>query len=237
MQQKLLRKAGLLGVVATALGFFIAGCVDEPNPPVYGNVPCTVRYVHAVKDVGAVDVWIDDVKAFSSMSYMQNSPYKADIKAGNRFIRLVPTGGDTSAAVYRRLVSFRSFMKMTAVFFDYSGSPEMLLTQERFTYSNETNKLGDTAQVKLINVNTSENQMKLVSESLTGPTLIGAVDAYSLSPYTKVLGGAYKMYVLNASDEEVKEINLTLTGMTRYSFIVVGTTDEPNVLTLEDDKN
>ncbi len=237
MQQKLLRKAGLLGVVATALGFFIAGCVDEPTPPVAPPVTSSVRFVHAVFGAPAVDIWVDSLKVFSNVSYSQNTPYKTDIKSGNRFIRLVPAGSDTASAVFRQLVSIRSFTKMTVVFVGDAADMGLLLTQERFTYSNETKKLADTAQVKLINTNLAGSAVKLVKDAVTGPTVIGAVDPFKLSSYTNVLGGAYKFFVVTSADEEVKEVNITLTGKTRYTFILVGDLASPEVLTLEDDKD
>ena len=236
MQQKLIRKAGLLGIILTAVGVYLAGCVDEPNPPAPPRMECSVRFVHAFEGGQAVDIWLDGDKIVSNATYKSVSAYDAKIKAGNRFVRLVPAGSsDTSQAVYRRLVSFRSFMKMTAVFFDGDGDWALLLTQERFTYADEWTALGDSSSVKLINVNSSANPIKLVKETASGPTVVGPVGVFTLSPYTPVIQGAYNFFIVTSTGDEMKSLDFTLEPKKRYSFIVVGTLASPEVLTLVDD--
>jgi hypothetical protein len=236
MQQKLIRKAGLLGIILTAVGVYLAGCVDEPNPPSPPRMECSVRFVAAFQDAPAVDIWLDGEKIVSNATYKSVSAYDAKIKAGNRFVRLVPAGSaDTSQAIFRRLVSFRSFMKMTAIFFDNNAEWEFLLTQERFTYADEWSKLADTSSVKLINVNSGLTPIKMVKESASGATVVGPVGVFTLSPYTNIINGTYKFFIVTATGDEMKSLDFTLEPKKRYSFIVVGSLASPEVLTLVDD--
>ncbi|MDH7515994.1 MAG: DUF4397 domain-containing protein [Bacteroidota bacterium] len=240
MHQKLVRKAGLLGFVCALAGFILVGCIDEPDPPIVEKIPCTVRFIHAVKDVPAVDIWIDEQKVFSGLAYKANTPYIADIKAGTRFIRVLPAGnGDTTQAIFRQLVSLRSFMKMTAVFYGPDAMTiGLLITQERFTYADELKPLGDTlSSVKLINVNVSEERLTLNEGSPSGPRLIGPVAAYSLSPYTMLPVGQRTFYLMTEGGNEMKSlVDFNLQPKTRYSFIAVGDLANPDLLTLIDDQ-
>jgi hypothetical protein len=240
MQQKLLRKAGLLGIILSAVGVFFAGCVDEPTQPTPPHMFSTVRWVHANADLPAVDLYVDGDKMaeFTGKSFKDVSTYNPNVKAGIRYLRLVPAGSnDTAQAIYRRQVNFRSFMKTTVVFYSNQGTPDVLVTQERFTYADETKALGDTAaSIKLINVNTAEVAISLVKDDVSsGPTLIGPVDSYSLSSYTMLRVGAMKMFILNADGAEMTSFDFTAKAKTRYSFILVGDLAAPVLLPLTDD--
>jgi len=239
MQQKLLRKAGLLGVILAVSGVILTGCIDEPNPPVVEKVPCTVRFVHGVKDAPPVDIWVDGQVLLSNIAYKASSQYVADIKAGDRFIRLVPAGvSDTGQAVFRQKVSLRAFTKMTAVFYGPDAqSIRLLITQERYTYADELTPLGDSAAIKLINVNVSEERVRLAENSATGPTFVGPANAYSLTSYAKVPTGTYTFYLMTEGGNEMMQVNYSLQAKTRYSFIAVGDLATPELLTLVDAPN
>lgn len=237
MHQKLLRKAGLLAVIASALGVMLAGCVDEPNPPVVDKVESSVRFVHAVGDAPAVDVWADGVKIASGLSFKGSSAY-VPVRSGNRFIRLLPAGStDTTQAVFRQLITFRSYSKITSVFYGLvsSSSVSLLSTQERFTYADETKNLVDTADVKLINVNVSEETIKIADGAAGGPTVVGPVAKYTLSSYKKVKAGAYTFFLVTDAGTEMKSFSFTLAAKNRYSFIAVGDLAAPEILLLKDD--
>jgi hypothetical protein len=235
MQQKLLRKAGLLLVAVIALGWGLSGCIDEPNPPVRDEVTSSVRFVHAVSDAPAVDIWADGVKVAENVGYKGYTSY-LNINSGNRFIRVTPAGSDTSQAVFRQLTSFRSVTQMTIVFFGLSSSGiNMLLTQERFTYSDETDLLADSADVKIININERLEAVKAVADSISGPTLLPAVNAYALSPYRKIIAAPYNfVFVTDPQAAEVTRLSMTLSAKSRYSFILFGTAAEPQLLALTD---
>jgi hypothetical protein len=239
MQQKLLRKAGLLGIILSAVAVFLVGCVDEPTQPTPPKMKSTVRWVHANADLPAVDLYVDGDKMseFTGKSFKDVSTYNENVNAGIRYLRLVPAGAnDTAQAIYRRQVNFRSFMKTTVVFYSNAGSPDVLVTQERFTYADETKALGDTAaSVKLINVNTSDESITLVKDDVSGATLVGPVDKYTLSSYTMLRIGAMKMYILKGDGTEMINFDFTLTAKTRYSFILVGDLQSPVLLPLIDD--
>lgn len=237
MQQKLLRKAGLLGLVLCAGGMFLAGCVDEPTPPVVERMQSTVRFVHAVPDAGSVDLWMDGTKIASGIGYKGTVNYM-DIPSGLRFFRLTPTGQDTSKAIFRQLVSMRALYKTTAVFFGLVNNNfvNFLQTQERLTYADETNKpaLVDSADVKLMNMNMMESAITM-QDGPSGATLIGPVEAYTLSTYTHVKGGAYTFYVM-AGGVEVTHFDATVsTPKYRYTYILVGDSQNPEVLRLQDE--
>lgn len=243
MQRKL-HKAGLLVIVLAFSGLVLAGCVDEPNPPVIEKVTASVRFVHAVSDGPAVDIWSDGNKIKENISFKGYTPY-LEINAGDRFIRITPTGQDTSKAIFRQRTSFRSFTKMTMVFFGLAANDNVgaVLTQERFTYSDETAKLVDSADVKLINVNAGEVPIVLVdgtTDGISGKQLIGGpINSGGLSAYVRIAAGTYKFYV-GTSGVEVTNKSFELKNKTRYSFILVGSAATPEnseLLTLQDDPN
>ncbi len=242
MQRKL-HTAGLLIAVFALASVVLTGCVDEPNPPVIEKVTASVRFVHAVSDAPAVDIWVDGARVATNVSFKQASSYLT-INAGERIIDVTPTGQDTTNSVYRQRTSIRSFMKMTLVFYGLAGNANInaMLTQERFTYSDETKKLVDSADVKVINVNAGEVPAVLVdgtNDGVSGPQLIAATNAGSLSAYKKVKAGTYKFY-LTSSGIEVTNKQFEIKTGHRYSFILVGSAATPEnseVLTLQDDPN
>ena len=233
MRQKLLQKAGLLGLVMLTTGVFLSGCIDEPNPPVLGRVTSEVRFVHAVPDAPAVDIWVDGDKVLSGVPYKAASEYLV-VNSGNRFLRLVPAGGDTSSAVFRRMVSVRSLTKMTMAFANSAADPALLITQERFTYADETSKLVDSCDVKLINLSGTGEALAL--ENTNDEVLIPAVNAGSLSAYTRLMAGSTDFYVVRGNGSRAVEFsfNLQKPGY-RYSFVVVGNAGGLEVLTLQDE--
>jgi len=238
MRQKLLQKAGLLSLVLLMTGMFLSGCIEEPNPPVLDRVTSEVRFVHAVPDAPAVDIWVDDKVVAPNVGYKGFTSYLT-VKAGNRWIRVVPAGADSSTALFRRQVSVRSLTKMTMAFFNSTAQMDMLLTQERFTYADETSMLVDSCDVKLINLaNTSVTyvvQRKIGEgdyEDIT-PEVGGA----DLTSYVRVLSETNDFAITDYdTNGRVVEFNKTLgkPGY-RYSFIVVGNSGEVDVLTLQDE--
>lgn len=236
MQQKLLRQAGLMVVAVLTAGVVLTGCIDEPNPPVLDRITSEVRFVHAVPDAPGVDIWVDGEKMVSNVGFKGVSPYLV-VKSGNRFIRLVPAGADTGSAVFRRLVSVRSLTKMTMAFYNTAADVQQLITQERFTYADETSMLVDSCDVKLINLGGGE-QVKLARKTgeTTSEDLIPLIAAGSLSSYRRVLAGAGDFYIVNQGSQRVITFpfDFQKPGY-RYSLIVVGTSLQREVLTLQDE--
>jgi hypothetical protein len=243
MQRKL-HAAGLLITVFTIAGVMLAGCVDEQDPTVIEKVTSSVRFVHAVSDAPAVDIWVDNAKVATSVSFKQASAYLT-INAGERTIDVTPAGSsDTSQSVFRQRTSIRSFMKMTLVLSGLVGNANItpILTQERFTYSDETSKLVDSSDVKLINVNAGSVPAVLVdgtNDGVSGPQLITSINSGSLSAYKRIKAGSYKFYVTSSGIEVTQKQFEIKTGH-RYSFILVGSAATPEnseLLTLQDDPN
>ena len=80
MQQKLLRKAGLLGMVLLLSGVVLTGCIDEPNPPVLDRITSEVRFVHASPDAPAVDITLTDgTILFGAVAQMEGNAKFADL--------------------------------------------------------------------------------------------------------------------------------------------------------------
>ncbi|MCZ7558210.1 MAG: DUF4397 domain-containing protein [Bacteroidia bacterium] len=237
MHQKLLRQAGLLAVVLLTTGFVLTGCIDEPNPPVLDRITSEIRFIHASPDAPSVDVYVDEIKVVSSVGYKGFSNY-LEVKSGNRFLRLVPAGGDTSQAVFRRQVSVRSFTKITMAFHGSATDVQLLATQERFTYADETSKLVDSCDVKLININSGGDAVKLaVKEGETGARdIIPSVNMASLSSYRRVLSESNEYYLINANNQRVVTIPFEFKKPGyRYSVLFIGTSLSREALVLQDE--
>ncbi len=236
MQQKLLRQAGWLAVAMLTTGIMLTGCIDEPNPPVLDRITSEIRFVLAIPGAPAVDVYVDEVPVASSVSYKGFSNY-LEIKSGNRFLRLVPAGGDTSTAIFRRQVSVRSFTKITMAFFGTMAELDLLATQERFTYADETSKLLDSCDVKLVNVNLGGEAIKFARKvnDTDAQDLIPAVNQKSLSSYKRVLCESNDFYLVIGNSRVVTfAFDLKKPGY-RYTFLFIGDATSREVLTLQDE--
>lgn len=237
MRQTLLQKAGLLSLVLLATGVFLSGCIEEPNPPVLDRVTSEVRFVHAVPDAPAVDIYVDNEKVVSNAGYKAFSGY-LKVNSGNRFLRVVPAGADTSSAVFRRLVSVRSLTKMTMAFYNSVADVSLLITQERFTYADETSKLADSSDIKLINLAGTGEALALQKkiDDQTVEEWIPEVNAGSLSAYNRFPAGTVDFYVARSNNSRAAEFNFELKKPGyRYSFIVIGNSGGLEVLTLQDE--
>jgi len=254
MQQMLLRKAGLLGILIASAGLMLGGCVDEPNPPVVDHVTSLVRFVQAIPDAPTVDIWVDGARVASNQNYKSVVNYMV-LNAGNRFIRITPAGSDTSQAIFRQLTTIRSFTKNTMIFYGFSANADVnaLVTQERFTYSDETKSLKDSAAVKLINVRAGETVTLNASaaDGTPGSTLLGpvlgvgvtpanATDLLLLSSYKKIVAdnSDSKFFVMSGATEVIsftEMLKYSTNQGYRYTFILIGATPTPEVLRLQDD--
>lgn len=242
MQHTLIRHAGLLALVFIATGFMLTSCVDEPDPIVADRITSEIRFVHAVPVLQPVDIWIDNEKFLPNLAYRAVDNYRS-VASGNRFIRVVPAGLDSSNAIYRRSVSMRSLMKMTIAFYGSGADPQMLITQERFTYADETSALVTDADVKIINLNSSGNVFGFYSgpvggelEELIPPVGYGELTAYERLDATK--GGPY--HIANAIDTLTLKLvsgeNFDLkTPGHRYTIIVTGNDGTKDALALQDE--
>lgn len=240
MQQKLLRKAGLLGMVFLLSGVVLTGCIDEPNPPVLDRITSEVRFVHAVPNADLVDIWVDDEPIVTNVSYKAASEYLT-VNSGNRFFRVVPAGQDSSNAVFRSQVSVRSLMKITAVFFNSAEDVQLLTTQERFTYADETSKLvNDSCEVKLINLNSRSESFGLARKIGENDyeVVINPVQAGALSPYLRMPAMSGEFYAGRDGGGVVLEsaiTDATFAHPHRYTVIVVGDSGSLELVKLQDE--
>jgi hypothetical protein len=236
MQQKLLRKAGLLSILLTAVGFLVAGCVDEPNPTVVPPMTTLVRFVHATPDDnGSMDIWLDSKVYASAIAFKGNTPY-ITVPSGDHFVRIVPSGQDTAKAVFRQATSFRSLYKMTAVFAGSAAASDIILltTQERLSYADETTKLVDSADIKLININVGGLPVSL-AQGASRTEMFAELTSPNLSIYHRFKTGSYDFYLLNAAKADLKNFQMDLVPHYRYTFVVVGTGTDVDVLRLQDE--
>ncbi len=237
MRQKLLQKAGLLSLVLLASGVFLTGCIDEPNPPVLDRVTSEVRFIHAVPDGPAVDIWVDGKVEAANVSFKGYSGYLT-INSGNRFLRVVPAGADSSAAVFRQLVSVRSLTKMTMVFYNSVAEVGLLITQERFTYADETSKLVDSTDVKLINLANTGLPYKLqrkVSDDVYAD-MIAPLAAGSLTAYKRLLAEENSFAIATEGNSRVVEFDYNFQKQGhRYTVVVVGNTGSLGAIQLQDE--
>jgi hypothetical protein len=239
MQQKLLRKAGLLGMVLLLSGVVLTGCIDEPNPPVLDRITSEVRFVHAVPDAPAVDIWVDNEPVVTNVSYKAASGYLT-VNSGTRFFRVVPAGQDSSNAVFRRQVSVRSLTKMTVAFFNTVSDVALLMTQERFTYADETSILVDSCDVKLINLNSRGEAFGISKdigasgyEEIIFPVQAGFLSAYNRIP---VQSGDFYASRENGTVDLDSQFPFTFEAPGyRYTFIIVGDSGQLEVLRLQDE--
>lgn len=239
MQQKLLRKAGLLGIVLLTAGVALTGCIDEPNPPVLGQITSNVRFVHAVPNAGAMDIYADENKIASNVGYKGYSQYLT-VNSGNRFLRLVPAGQDTSQAVFRQLVSVRSLTQITMAFHNAAEDVMLLSTQERFTYADETSMLQDSCDVKVLNLNSRGENFGISYEVSEGnyEVLLDPVSAGSLSAYVRVPGQTQNFYAARDNGTVVLDSKFSSSLETpgyRYTFVIFGDSGVLEVLKLQDE--
>ncbi len=234
MRQKLLQKAGLLSLVLLASGVFLSGCIDEPNPPVLDRVTSEVRFVHAIPDGPAMDIWVDGEAVVTNVNYMGYSGYLT-VNSGNRFLRVVPAGADSSAAIFRQLVSVRSLTKMTIAFANSKDDVSLLITQERFTYADETSMLTDSTDLKLINLSNTGVPYKLqrkVSDQ-DYEDMIAAIDKNVLTPYLRFSAeqnGFAGFAIATGGNSRVVEFDHTFQKPGyRYTFIIVGPDSQSNL--------
>jgi hypothetical protein len=248
MQQKLLRKAGLLSILLTLVGTMLTSCINEPDPTIPPPMTSKVRFVNAISDAGKMDVWVDSLKVATDVSYKDITPYLT-LHAGDRYIRLTHAGDDTSQAVYRGIFTIRSLTMNTMAFLGYlAGTSGCYATQERLVYADETAALVDSADVKLINLNVQIKTAKLEETLKTAQQKDSTVMRIDLSKYKDAAGnqwwlssyvrmpiGDHKFTVIDENSAKVKEFDYTFTTKQRYTFIVVGTTGAADVLLLKDD--
>lgn len=233
MQQKLYRKAGLLCMLVTAVGLVIVGCINEPNPTGPQRMTTLVRFVNALPDGNGVDIWADSARIATNLAYKDFTKYLV-VPAGNRFMRVTYTGQDTGQAVFRLLVTYRSQTKCTSVFQGYAATKTVFntVTQERFTYADETSKLVDSADVKLMNMNVGNSNAFLME----GTTQLspGIPNSY-LSSYIRLKTGDHTFRVVDERAAVViSPFSFPLEGHHRYTFIVVGFSPY-EILTLTDE--
>ena len=223
MHQKLLQKAGLLGLMIVAAGYVLSGCIDEPNPPVIDRLTSRVRFVHADPSLGAVDLWVDGVKKASNVSYKGFVDYM-DINSGVRLIQLTEAGKtDTVGALFAAPTSFRSLTQMLLFFYPGQNGLASYIAQEKFTYANEKTGINaDSARVRVINLTSQGVAFFKGSE-----TFLSEVAAGTLSPYRNcVASAAFTMDVKTSpANADITSVSVTPASKERFTYFLMGQGD------------
>ena len=270
MRYKLLRRLGLLGVAFAISGVGLTGCLDEPDIPVIERMMTPLRIVNVMVDVEnppAVDVWIDSTR-FANIGYTDVVDY-TDIPSGTRFLRVTLSGNDTTEAILRGEIFLRSLTQTTMVLQgrpfeipppdpgdpDDQGGPSITVTQERFTYSDETAALpADSGTIKFIHcIVASRRDVKLGELDFRGIRMSGGepvdttfinnvfsppvenTDRPNLSSFTKFPVGSYDMSIIFPTPRNQFSMEVE---RKRWTFIYSGILDagqikHENLLKLE----
>jgi Domain of unknown function (DUF4397) len=189
MQRKLLRIAGLYGMLLATFGALLAGCVDEPTIEPVGQMITPLRFVNCIVDLPdsalAVDIWLDSTKYVDGLGYKGIEDYK-NVHSGTRYLRVTIAGAaDTSNPLLGGRIFFRSLAQTTMLLHgrlnaagnDDAGILGLTITQERSTYSDETAKLPqDSGRIKLIHCVVSHTTSKAGAITLFDTTTIAGTE-------------------------------------------------------------
>lgn len=228
MQQKLLQKAGLLSLMIVAVGYFLNGCIDEPNPPVVEKLTSKIRFIHADYTLGAIDIWIDWQKVASNVDYKSFIDYR-DVQSGNRWLKI--TDAATGDTLLTEKTSIRSLTQMTIFFYPGQTGTAYYIAQEKFTYANEETTISpDSSKVKVINL--TNVPVTFVRDDWTGPTVIDEVAAGTLTPYRNFITGSFSMFVVSKGSQ-VASTPVTPSAKKRYTYFLMGG-GTPYLLVLSD---
>jgi hypothetical protein len=79
-----------------SLGLFIPGCSKDDETPVNSPPPGNARVmvVHASPDAPGVDLFVDNVRVDSNLTFLQNTGYLT-VTAGLRTVKVTATGSNT----------------------------------------------------------------------------------------------------------------------------------------------
>lgn len=267
MRQKLLRRVVLFGMLLITISGFYTGCIDEPTISELEPMTMTARFVNAVRTstnaTPAIDVYINGEKKISNLAYGTNTAYLNSLKPGEwKFF--VTVAGAPQDTIIEQNITLASLTQQTIVIYDLAQKTSFKVQQgkvlqsiERYTYSDETKKLGDTASVKIIHANylgAAKVQLKAQKSTDTSATVVisgplsdathqpttAGIDYGQPSPYSypfkKLLFGNYTFSFVNAGNGLlIKDIVVDISKAKRYTFALVGDATDPKIIKLDDD--
>lgn len=255
MHQKLLRNVVLIGIALVTAALIVPGCIDEPTIPPIGKMMTSVRFVHAVPDGQAVDIYIDNDKKVTGIAFKGSTSY-LEIPSGDRVLKVTPAGGSTE--LFSKKIALTSLTQQSIVLYDASATMLALQTIERYTYSDETKILKDSnwTAIKLINVCTGSSPLQVRLDAANGTVVIpGPIDQtsklpttagiaygrpspYSTPPLPTIAPGTYNMFFVAAAtgQEFTTRPSVECKKGERYSMFLVGSSTSPEVVVLKDDQ-
>lgn len=256
MQQKLLHRVVLFGTLLAFAGYFFSGCIDEPTIQPIGQMYTSVRFVHAVPGKNSIDIYLGGTKIVGGVSFAQASKY-LNINSGDRQLFVTGAGAPTDTLIDQK-VTFASLTQQTIVVYDVATKtsnkviPALILqTIERYTYSDESTKLGNNAAVKIIHTNFGgPAAVHLAKDApsdtvITGPLgtnklptnagiVYGTPSPYSY-PYKNLAPGTYNFIFQTTAGVSIIPIQQAVAKAKRYTLVLVGEAASPQAIALEDD--
>jgi hypothetical protein len=153
-----------------------------------------VRVAHASPDAPAVDVWVNDVKAFSSAAYKGITPYAA-LDAGSYGVKVVPAGA-TDPAVIDATLDLEGGTDYTVVAVGKLANIEPLV----LTDNNSTPAAGK-AHVRFVHASPDAPAVDIAVKG--GPVLFSDVAFKGVGNYLPVDAGTYDLEVRLAGTDTV----------------------------------
>lgn len=174
-----------------------------------------VRVMHAAPDATAVDVFVDDQKVLSNVSFSAISDY-LNVSSGQRQIALVPTGQPVSAAIISGSQTFEAGKAYTAI---AVAEPSAAIT----VFNDDVSAPAPgKARVRLIHM--SPDAPGVDVEVINGPTLFQSVAYQKSSSYQEVDAGTYNLRAVaaGATTVIVQLPNTSVKAGTIYDVIPAG---------------
>jgi hypothetical protein len=177
--------------------------------------PSRVRVLHASPDAPAVDVYVNDAKAVSNLSYPNITGY-LELERGTYNIRVVPAGAMTPVVINTE-VTVKSGRDYTIAATGKLASITAQVYMDKNKHVDE-----DEARVRVIHLSPDAPEVKVTTED--GKRVSKNVSFGESSKYKKVEAGEYNLQVRVADTDDVA-LNLpdtNLEGGKTYTAFAIG---------------
>jgi hypothetical protein len=171
-----------------------------------------VRVVHAATDAGPVDVFVDNTKLLSNLTFGTVTKYDA-VRAGSHTIRIVPTGKGVGAAVAHQTVAFTANVPYTLAAI---GEKKPGYGLQAFTDNDQLNKGTEKVRVYHLSPN-----LGAVNVTEGGKTVIHNLSYKSASAYLSVPPAGYTFDVITAQKHTIP-VKETVRANTVNSIFAIG---------------
>ncbi len=207
-------------LMVSLLALAIVACSDDSDNPI-DPAPGTasVRVIHTSYDAPAVDILVDDNIAFSNLDYGAASVY-ADVEAGTRNIKVVPTG-ETAPIVIEADLDLQDGQEYTVYAVDQLSAINAIVSADDRTPNN------NKARVRLIHTAPDAPSVDIKLDSGSGPAVFSDIPFKTASDYIEVDAGTYTFVVTptGANDEVVVFDPIAVENGVSYTVVAHGTLD------------